>query len=137
MKVGFLKKILKKLFKFEFTIFNEDYQCSCVNISLIKKNQTIGHCFLKPFPACCGMVILTEVCINYTKQSSGYGTALVKKAIEHAILEGYTVMAMTVNNQDPSGRMHKIALKLGFVEVDSFINRRTTNLVTVYHKKLR
>lgn len=130
--MGIVSNLITRLDKWyndvKITINQEDSITS--KILLKKRGETIGECYLKQFPGCCGIGILTRVNIWRPFTGIGYGQLLTETAITEAKKQHYTILQATTNHSSPD--MEHILLKKGFVIVNEFVNTKTDNLIKQY-----
>lgn len=101
---------------------------SAENIVIDVDDPEETYCFMDGVHAQCGMVQLFQFYIG----ENGKMRNLLANGEAVAKWLGYTKMMITLT----SDQRHKAAREYGFVEIDSFVNRRTQNTVYVLTKEI-
>ncbi|MBV1929562.1 MAG: hypothetical protein KUG81_08650 [Gammaproteobacteria bacterium] len=93
-----------------------------------------GFCELNPFPGCSQLVVSNHAFIYKEKRGKGFGTENHKLRVERATFMGYDYLMCTVVS------VNEIQLKIMksqcFKLLDSFKNKETGNLITIFGKQL-
>lgn len=126
-----VSNILKKFEKWYLGLsFESSEKDNAIQISIRQNNCMVGGAYIKQYPGCCGIAILTGVNIYNAFRNLGFGSLLVDYAIEEAKKYDYTILEATTNHESPS--MEHLLLKKGFVIVNEFKNKKTNNHIKQY-----
>src|SRR6266851_3367409 len=100
-------------------------------------SSTLGHMNFVEQYACCGMVISAHTSLDQSLWGKGLGRKFLEIKEELAKHYGYSILQVTVCWTEPSGsraEIHLLRTTPGWVHDYNFINRRTHNVVGVFHK---
>ena len=159
-----LTKYLQKLWpdhkkfgieKFHVEFYESGYECSnCdkpihINSKLTveflgekdtfhPKGKRVAVVYLEEQPACCGLAVTTYTQVDAEYQGKGIGRKLVQIKEDLALHMGYSALQATISWQYGKKAPAEIhLLKSSGWEIDfSFVNRRTMNVITAFHKVL-
>lgn len=95
--------------------------------------ETVCKFYLGSYPNNCGALILSNL-IVYGTRKCGIGTKALQAAELIAEYCGYSHLQATTNDDEGNQVFKNMALKNGWKEIDTFINKRSTNEINVLCK---
>lgn len=94
----------------------------------------IGRFTLVELPGCCAYLVSTGTLVEYDYRNKGIAQALLPVKEYIARLGGYSYLMCTTIKYNEA--QNHILQKCGWEKVNTILNRRTTNEVTMWMKKL-
>jgi hypothetical protein len=123
-------KILSTLYRDRDGNVNGGY----FNIINTDDNSLVSKFILQQLQGCNGIVISRKVLILDNYKGKGYGSIFCKLREDIARNFGYSSMMCTVVSGNE--KQEKIMLKNAWNNIGNFYNKKTTNVVNIYFKKL-
>ena len=104
------------------------------NIINTEDNSVVSKFILQQLSGCNGIVISRKVLISDNYKGRGYGSIFCKLREDMARYFGYSAIMCTVVSGNE--KQEKIMLKNAWYNIGNFYNKKTTNKVNIYFKKL-
>ena len=101
---------------------------------ILVSDQGLFHFYMQQVPGCCGICISFHTWVETEFRGKGIGNLLMKLKLQIAKEAGYTFFMATTNQRCDSA--DAIFKKYNFFIMNTFINKRTLNSITVWGKQL-